>query len=205
MINVFKLRIDTSPCDGVQQLCDKYAKEYLYTYENTGEENPHVHMYLQLSKQSRTVRAYIRKVFGSGNGVYSLKELDEQYPIEYLAYCMKLGEPTHNLPNEIIDKAKSYDLDVKRSMKEKKSSRRTQLQILDDIIGTECELQGDVYVRSNGLIPCKEFVVDTVIRYYKDEKKLVREFMIVSLVQSLCLKYVPSYDYELKRKILDRI
>lgn len=205
ILKYYKLRIDTHDKSFVESMCKKYFDFYLYAFENVGEENPHVHLYIESTTKPATIRNHIRKNVGSGNGIYSLKELDEERPIEYLAYCCKERDYSTNLPAELIENALSYDAQVKADMKEKKKSRRTVLQQIDESLNMTYSEIANVYVDPNGRVLNKEQIVEHVIKYYQETETLVRQFQLVSISQTLCLKYVPSYDYELKNDILSKI
>jgi len=209
----YKLRIDTSDREEVNRMCSKYFDKYMVAYENQDTSNAHVHLYIEMSTKADTLRRYIRKKFGSGNSCYSLKALDSECPIEYLAYIMKDNEyEIFDIPPTVIEEAKGYDKKVKEQMKEKKKARRTQLQILREMLVEQLveevdDSSEDVHrvFKTSGETVTKESIVNMIIAYYKTEKKLVREFMMVSLAQSLCLEFVPSYAYSFKNRILDKL
>lgn len=110
----------------------------------------------------------------------------------------------HNLPDDIIEKAIEHDTKVKEQIKENKLNRKTQLQKI------ECEyFQKPHMVTKCGqtyeVVWSEEDVMDVVIKYYKENEILVRDFMLISLVRTLCLKYVPSYDYSYKKLMLEKL
>lgn len=52
----------------------------------------------------------------------------------------------------------------------------------------------------------KEYIVDIVVHFYwNNETRLIRKFMLVSLCQTLCLKYIPYYQKELKQELLQSL
>lgn len=198
----YKLRVDTDNIMELERILLKYSSTYLICQENEGCENPHCHAYLETNTKQATIRNVLRKKYGSGNGSYSLKALDEQYPVEYLAYCIKEKNYRHTLPEEQIEKAKEYDLKVKEEMKKKKAERRTQLQKIEEkyfsnvVDGIDTELNRYVDV---------EHVADKVIEFYRENSILVREFMMISLIQTLSLKYVNSFDRSFKNRLIEKI
>ena len=208
--NAYKLRVDSHDLDQIGELVRRYTSCYLFCLENVGEENPHSHFYLELLPGAKVpaIRAFIRKWTGGGNGKYSMKAV-EYRPIAYLAYCTKEGSYTTNLPTELIKEAIAYDERVKIELKEKKKSRRTVLQKIEDkyfLSGEMAETNGhSIRLRPDGSYWGQESIVHVVVDYYRSEGILVRQFMLVSLCQTLCLKYVPSYDYSFERKILDQL
>jgi len=188
----YKLRIDTINHQDVKDLLEKYSPDcWVYSREKTGTLNEHVHCYLETRSNSATIRTQIRRKFGSGNGKYSLKELDEQRPIEYMAYIIKDNVFFyHNIDDFTIVEYQEYNMDVVDEMKRKKNSRKTQLETLKE----KAE-------ETPGQIDSIESCVDFVVQYYKDTGKLVRKFQIISLAQTLALKYVPEYEHSLSASI----
>lgn len=186
----YKLRVDTDEINGLKDIIVKYCSVYLIAQEDAGSENPHCHAYLETNTKQATLRNVLRKNYGSGNSSYSLKALDEQCPVEYLAYCVKQNTYIHNLPDEVILRAKEYDKKVKIQMKEKKKNRKTILQRMKEEFKYE-ERKDLTY----------DEVITDVIKFYKDHEILIRENMIVSQVQTLLIKYVPSYSYVLSANV----
>lgn len=196
----YKLRIDSDNLEEVVKLISKYSDNWLCSIENEGTENVHTHSYIETYQKEATIRNAIRKSYGSGNGTYSMKELTEEKPIEYLAYCVKEKKYKHNLNQELVDKALEYDLKIKKDMKEKKENRKTILQRIE-----QKYFNNVVDGVLDGVYLGIETVLDKVIEFYKEEGILIREFQLVSLCQTLGLKYVNSYDRNIKRKILEKI
>lgn len=201
MLSYYKIRIDTDDRTSVTNLLDKYCDTYIISFENQETDNPHCHGYIETTTKQQTFRANIRKRYGAGNGGYSLVVLDEQYPLEYLAYMIKDGDYLNRgVPQETLDLAIEHDKKVKLQMKEKKASRRTTLQVLQDeyseeLIPRECE-NYELY---------KGRILTLVIKWYKEKGTLIRQFMIVSQVQTLLLKYYPLGDKELWCALIDKI
>lgn len=201
MITSYKIRVDTDDITKVRELIDRYSDRYILSFEG-GFENPHVHGYFETTTKQLTIRARIRKFFGSGNGIYSLKELDEIFPFEYIAYILKDGDyQLKGVTEEEIQKAKEFNIEVKKQIKEKKAKKRTQLQVLDDKFHEQYTKEGEYYIDSEGRIPTQESIVTMIVQYYLDEKKLFRQFQIVSLSQTLSARYVPSYKSTYIQKI----
>lgn len=179
----YKLRLDSINPDVCLHLCKTYSPEaWVWSTENVGQENPHSHFYLELDK-TPALRAYIRKTVGSGNTAYSLKKMDSLKPVEYLAYIIKCGEfRSHNVA---LEEAQAYDSSVKDKMK----SDKKRMSLIDKVIqhhhwDTE---------------PPREYhyIIGGIIQYYKDQGTLIREFQLVSLAQTLFLKFIPDYGEDL--------
>lgn len=181
MLEQYKIRIDTQSYDLVQKLMDKYAERYLYTFEKIGTPDMHVHIYMETRHKEPAIRRMIRSRFGSGNGVYSMKRVELE-PIEYLAYCVKAGKPTHNLGDELIEKANAHDEKVKLSLKAKKESRRSQLDLISEFVGEEKEL---------------DIIIHRVIDYYREKGTLFRRFFVQSVAETIWLQNNPDYAAEM--------
>lgn len=196
----FKLRVDLEDVslDSVLDVVMHFSNVYMYCSEDSDGDNPHCHFYLEVDKGSAAVRTKLRSLGLKGNSSYSLKELDERNPVEYLAYMMK-GKDWKNcgVPEDIIEEAKNYDKKVKAQMKEKKAQRRTVLQKIEDEYDLP-KVWGDAP-------PTLKQVVSKVVEYHKKSGVLIREFAMVSITQTLCLKYMPSYESHLYCAIFDKV
>jgi len=191
----YKIRIDSHDRDNIKLLLGKYSDRYMLAFEGESSENPHCHGLFASSAKPATIRSNLRKQFGKGNGSYSMKELDEEYPLEYMSYIVKEGNYiVHNIPTDIIEKAVEHDKQVKLEMKTKKENRKT---ILDQIIA-KYNYEEDPPLDTHQ-------VIDNVIDFYKTERKPVREFAMVSNVQTLLLRYVDSYRFTLSTNIFKAI
>lgn len=200
MLSNYKIRIDSHAIQSIRMLFTKYFDRYIVAFEG-GEENPHCHAIASSTAKSATIRSNIRKLFGSGNGSYSMKELDEEYPLEYIAYILKEGKYENSgYPESILQEAKDYDLKIKQEIKEKKQERRTILQKIDDEYFSNIE-DGVI----DGHYVDRHYVVSSVLDFYKKSGTLIREFQLISLSQTLCLKYIPHYTEELKCRVLDKL
>ena len=198
-MNFYKLRVDTDNIDTIEGILKKYSSNYIVCLENVGTDNTHSHAYLETNEKQATIRNVLRKTFGSGNSSYSLKELDEQYPTEYLAYVVKEKLFRHNLPQDVIDKAIAHDKEVKEGIKEKKANKKTQLEKIIEL--NKEQLEGMKQAKGYSMPE----ITDMVLKYYKENKILVREFQIISLVQTLSLQYVDGYLEEYSRKLVDKM
>lgn len=184
-MDYYKLRVDTVAVSlqDVVNVVGKYSTGYMYSRE--GEEtNPHLHFYIETTTKEATIRSNLRKLGLSGNGAYSLKSLDSRYPLEYIAYMIKEGDyRCKNIPDSVIEEAKAFNLKVVEEMKEKKKSKKTQLQCVEEFakgLGKDLE----------------KFTLSTwvycVLDYYKQSGMLVREFQIIAISETLFLKYSPE-------------
>lgn len=200
MLTYYKLRVDlqiTTVSELIKTL-EKGTDAYAYVTEKL-DTNPHIHFYLATTVSNAALRARIRNIAGKGNKSYSLKVIEEQYPIEYLAYLHKEGEVTYvNVPNEIIEKAKAYNALVAAEIKEKKANKKTQVQKIIAHIEALQEENPNI-----GWNPPN--VTKLVIEYYRDNCILVREFAIIANVQTILLQKCPEYYKTLYSRIQERI
>jgi len=203
-MNYYKIRIDSNSMTEVKNFLEQFHQEYLYSQEGVKVDNPHVHGYFSTIKNEAAIRSAIRKKYGAGNGVYSLGHLSEQYPIAYLAYCIKERTYIHNLKPDIMFKAIEFDLVVKSEIKAKKEARKTILQKIEETLDKDAlavyagsreeRKEHEVYRREHNLPDYLDgYIAQAVVDYYKNTGTLVREFAMVSQVQTLMLKYGDDY------------
>lgn len=171
----YKLRVDTDCITSLEQLLLKYSSEYLICIENEGADNPHCHAYFESLVKDSTIRVPLRKAYGSGNASYSLKLLDEQYPVEYLAYCVKEKHYRHTLPSDVIEKAIAYDKQVKETMKAK---REAKVPVWKKILESLKE-KGNEYDYDE--------ILDAVIDYHFVNNLLYRRFQVQAYADTIYL------------------
>lgn len=182
----YKIRIDADEktFEEIESLVKDFSIMYMGCYEEVNHKNPHTHWYVETEVKSFTIRNRIRQEVGKGR--YSMKEVDERFPPEYLRYIVKDGSIVYssNFDKKLVDKAIEEDKDIKEKIKKKKSERKTVLQELDDIVAHK---QKEEHID-------RWRILTIVLNYYKQTGKLIRQFAIVSQVQTLALKYDPDYS-----------
>lgn len=208
-ITHYKLRIDSHDCvESITQGINVYSYvfEGLSSFENPEESNPHTHFYLATRLKSDSIRKRIKKLpnYKPGNGFYSLSKLDPgddpDFPyLKYHAYMAKEGLPVYSgFLRERLNKLKhaivEHNAKVKLEIKSKRKSRRTILQQMEDDFKYSERTDLD-----------RNTVVRDVVEWYKINDKLPREFLMVSQVQYLLLKYDPDYQITLETNILRSI
>lgn len=197
----YKLRVDTVNVEDtyIVDIIQQYSTVYMYCLEGY-PDNPHLHFYFETDTGSAMIRTRLRSLGLQGNASYSLKEVDEQYPIEYLAYMMKGNDWYQSgLPEEQITLAKEYNNKVKLEIKEKKKNRKTQLELVDEYVKENMKywVQKDHYT----LLP----ITSLVIQYYKEKGILFREFQIISIIQTIYLKYNKDAQERMVEKLIRKI
>lgn len=184
----YSLRVDHLGDNDIQvyDKLETYFESYLRTFELgdvTGK--PHFHYYVETKSKIPTIRLYIREKMNL-KGRYCLKELDSRYPIEYLAYILKHVDDdnkckSHNIPDEILNEAISYDIDVKNSMQELKASQIPMWK--------QCESQ---VLETCSIISPRQ-IIPVVVDFYASREACIREFQIYSTCQTILLRNCPSY------------
>lgn len=197
-LTYYKIRVDTH-CDP-SLICNGHTK-YAYCYENNEDfTNPHTHFYLETTLKRDSIVKRIKKLeeFKPGNGFYSCRELHPDTDTKfksYLAYLLKQNDAHfEGFSSEEISEIKQYNDQVKAEIKERKAKKKP---IIDQII--------DHYKYDEIPPTCYHQVITDIIEFYKDQGKLVREFAMVSQVQTLLLRYVDDYKYTLSTNILKAI
>lgn len=141
------------------------------------------------------MRAYIRRNFGKGNGGYSMPSCEE-HPKEYLAYMTKQKNYYTTLPAEVMEAVKAYDGEVVADIKLKKESRKTQLKKCEEYLNEMLDEETE---------PSQRFVVQTVVEWFSQSETLIREFQVISIAQTLCMKYVPQYQRGFTQRVFERV
>lgn len=196
----YKLRIDIIPQLSLEvyNLMEvKYFSRFVRSLE--GLENRHFHYYVE-TDNAVALRQYIRKHIGTGNGVYSLKELDEECPIEYMSYIIK-EDPNpkwFNFSEEKIKEIVLHSQQVNEEIKLKKKSKSTSIDKVE-----ECYL----YIKDKDGSP-----FDLIIEWYLSKGNMIRESQIVVMYDTIECKYLSEdrtqrgqFKYKLSQRIKSRL
>lgn len=194
-MNSYKLRID-----GIH-LNDKLLKGILkYSFvDEKKDTNPHTHYYLETTLQRASLVARVKNLptYKPGNGFYSLRHLkpDEDGFLKYHAYMVKEGKVVYSgFPDDEIAEIIIYNDKIVADMKKKKKAKKT---IINQII--------EEYTYDETPPLDAHQVITDVIAFYKKHEKLVREFAMVSQVQTLLLRYLEDYGHTLAGNIFKAI
>ncbi len=205
MIKYYKLRVDTSDKELLYERLKKYTDTMIVSIENIGTDNVHCHCYFESMTSSLTIRQMIRKHYGSGNGVYSMKELDEQKPIEYISYCIKDGNYliTSTFDVSFITECNEWNERVKSEIKIKKENKKTVLQLCEEWINQNIDNQ-ECWIRTLYRPPFSHDVPETrsllhykhlVLKYHMVTDRLIRKFQIESIAMTIFLKHNPTQQW----------
>lgn len=218
-LQYYAIRIATEDMTKVQGFVETYSEKYLIAWEYTSPAHAsaaylqvpdicrqHCHIYIETLKSRQSMVKWIQRNIGKGNGCYSMKTLDCQRPIEYLAYCCKEGTLytlKHNLPEETVTEAIEYDKKVKDELKKAKKEKASITSF--KTISTWLENE-DIYQHTpTGKRVDLKKLVRQVLRYYQEHSLFIREFHITSLCQTLLLKFDTNYCSHLVDKISERL
>lgn len=195
----------------------KDVKRYYLVNETSKEGVCHLQGWVDLGElKVATFRKHMREFVKShtedgesGNKFFSCKQCDEELPPSLLAYFMKEdGNPVTNLLESDLSEAVKRQEEYKQDIRQKKENRKSVLQKIDEIIVKKSEGCGQgMYRADDGELYywTTETIYDIVMNYTMETKSLVREFFIISLCQTLSLRYVNSYDYTFKNRILEKL
>lgn len=211
-MNHIEVRISSHDEENLNIL--KNVSKYMYAYEG-GKDGvrPHMHFYLVTPLKRGAIQARCKKLSGykPGNGFYKTSTLvpepvdgfENDY-IKYLGYIIKEANYVQDgfslkELEEIVRYNEEYKAAYEKSLKKR---RQTVLQQIEEKYFSDIE---DGVNKSTNEFVSREEVVDSVLEFYKDRGTLIRQFMIVSVCQTLCLKYVNSYTLSFKNKILESL
>lgn len=193
--HVYKLRVDTDSVSWCQAFVDKYCDQYLFCMEKEATTNQHCHFYIQkrTDVSEVSIRKYIQRTIGSGNGAYSLKKLAGILPVEYCSYCIKdqRSDSTiyHNLGDSYIKLLRERNAEVKQEMKEKKQAKRTQYQLVMDCYREMWEKELVKFDETDRPNPQAESVALWLIEYYLAKDQQIRKSTIESLTLTIMCKF----------------
>lgn len=171
----------------------EYSKKYAYCHEG-GQDNPHTHFYIEMETTSQHFRKRLRALGLSGNGSYSLKKLDEQYPMEYLAYLSK--EKDYNfdlLPTDVVQRALDYNLKVAMEIAEKKKKKRKIVDLLEDYL-----IENKFNVDSPNM---EKECVRLIIFYHQEKSMLIRKGSVIAYTHTILAKLSHQYKERLIQSI----
>lgn len=141
-----------------------------------------------------TIRKALAKSFGKGNKFFSYKKVSDT--VKYLAYMIKEGDLQGNVMSydpELLKQASEYDAQVKKDLKAKKEKGPVWQMIMN-----EMEAKGETdWSPAN--------VTRYVIYWNKRETKLVREFFMVSTIQTILLQKNEDYSIQLESSLMDKV
>lgn len=211
MLNIYKLRVSFTPNnnlsfdiinDILKNRCERYIAGYEIGKQN---ETPHIHAYIEMSVDRETIKNDIRKAIlphimkRPEWSFTQVKDwLDDPDGIKPKCYALKDGDFTQKgFSEEEMLTLKQFEEKTKISIKEAKKERKTQLQQIEE----DCKFSEFDFTFHEP----KSHISTSVVIWYRDKGILIREFAIKSILQTLFLKYIPSYTEEFRLKLLSQL
>lgn len=194
----YKLRITLNPDVDSQVYRDmesRYFSKYVRCKETGKDTDKDHYHYFLITQNQNPLRQFIQKYIGKGNGVYSLKRLDEEYPIEYLSYLIK--EDTNavwcNMPVDIKDNTMAYASEIKKKISTtRKDGRITKLR--------------KMLIEKFGCIPInREQLVSEIVDIYIGERWVINHFHIINNVTTLLIEESEDFKEKFIRNIIEKI
>lgn len=131
-----------------------------------------------------------------------------------IAYLMKDHKYDIKGFNEVIvAEAEKIEKEFKESFDKLSVVERLRIEIKRDLKITKIDnkevyvfVQKDTYCDTESeYVVDKEFILKRVLEFYKKTKCRYAHNQVISNIQTLCLEFVPSYDYDLYQQILEKI
>lgn len=177
-MKAYKIRVDYTPAnfkDIIDTVISYSPTTYVYGIEGSHEDgSAHIHFYAESDKNPTNLRTEFRKLGLRGNRSYSLKQLDELLPIEYISYIIKDDNfVSHGVSDSIIQSSIDHNRKVLSEIKAKKVTKKHTLQILTEL----CE--GHTLYSQ---------IAETVLQYHLDNNLLFRKFQIQSYCDTIAYR-----------------
>lgn len=195
----YKLRI-TFPTEEVDRFlinCRDMESRYFSKYvrcKEVGEDTEKLHYhYFVVCDCEVALRQFIRDRFGRGNGVYSLKKLDSDEPIEYLSYLIKEDDNSvwFNISPDLKKRVIEYGVQVKKNKEMFKKS------------GGKLNVIREFLMKKYGNIPIQvPVLVDDIVEFYLSQGWALNMFHIKSYVITILVSYSDNYKKRFKDKII---
>lgn len=205
----YKIRIDLGivSLDSVVESVRGYDA-LAYVVEGLKTENPHIHLLLTTTVKEKTLRARFRKLGLKGNGGYSMKEMTEEYPLEYMAYMLKEGKPVWlNFPPEKIEEAIAHDMKVKAEMKLKKEARKGVIIKIEQEVLSEpvvpqlaANLYGDI--THHTYMSVRKILAKRLREWVVGNDKIYNRNQIRNYIDTLVARNYPDYVKYLDEEVL---
>jgi len=189
----YKVRVDIHQPqfgDVTVQQCVEVLKDseiYMYAIEKLGTENPHFQALVVTSVRRDTIVARLKKLGLHGSG-FACTKSKEQWPIEYMAYLLKEGNPEyHNFPEEVrLAVVKRQDF-VRRTYLDKKAEKtRTPVWAkIAKAIPEDFDYYGDD----------AEFqIVKLIIKYHREHQLVIRQGQLLAYCDTIMLNKCESRE-----------
>lgn len=135
-------------------------------------------------KHDKAVKASMRETKKAKQTILA-QLIEDYFPIVILSN-------KQNFPNKV----KSNDLALEELSRLTEKQRAEHRRIIEE---------GGISPYAAEHFITKEYVVNSVLDFYTKTNRLIRKFMLVSLCQTLCLKYIPTYHKDLQQDLLQSL
>lgn len=180
----YRLRLTTNNLPQFNKFLQLYTVKYLWCKEDW-DTHPHIHCFFHTLKTGQCMRKYIRLNFGRGNETYKLSAVEEEYPVELLAYYLKQSDyKSEGIPAAILDEAIQYDLKVKEEFKERKAKKASLFERIENEY-----LNSEEYHDMNDYDINPQRVAGFVINWYLSQGSLVRRHQILAVTDTLMCRH----------------
>lgn len=162
----------------------------------------HYHWFIHTSVKPQALRVRCRKYF-KGNEEYNLSSLDEDFPIQYLAYNVK--DRKHTFSDSFTEEQRNeilkYDMEVKAELSDKPGKKKKKvIDMVQEYIENNEEYQAQDEDHKKMLI-CR-----LVVQYHLDNDLLMREFQLQSYALTITARLFPDYAvWTLPNRIYDKV
>jgi len=149
-----------------------YCREYK-------PNNNHAHYLISTPLGGHALRARFKKLGLKGNTDYSMKTLDSEYPIEYIAYLLKDGDFVRKLPSAIQAEAVAHNNKVVQELEVRKAKKESVITRLIAHLALTPHNK-DYYDI------CNSILYSDVIKFLLKEDMPIRRYSITQYVDTIC-------------------
>lgn len=164
------------------------AKRYSWVCEKLNSEtNPHMHMFIRTTVKLQTQRKRIQNVVSAkGNGAYSLRPLQEKYPIGYLSYLKKEGHVTNvNIPKKILEEVDKHEEEILKILEEKRKKKRTPVWK---------QIMAKISLDPDDQNPYRT-ICHHVVQHHVDNALMIRMFTLKCYADTIYLNLCPNMGF----------
>jgi len=180
----------------VENFLDQQARLWVCGLEAPPvDKQAHVHCHLEDTRlKLPSLRIALKRMFGPGNGVFSISKVKTSQ-VQNIAYVIKRHNYTNspNVSKDLLAEAEELCRNFKvEQEKHKKAKPTSTIKALRAI----CEEKQPSNV---------SMVIDIVYGYYVEHQVMIREFQMISQIQTLSAQFVPVFGPAFKRLLNDRM
>lgn len=195
----------------ILDLIESQGSAYILACEISQANVEHFQAITQIPCKKELTKRLNEMGVAKGNKGRMCSKLRESLP-RAVSYLLKDNDyVTKGFSKEIIEEAKKIHSEF--IAKQTKASKLSKLDQLRELIKRDLKItkldDKEIYVSidNDGTERCvtEEFILDKVLEFYQQSKCLVREFYIISVVQTLSLEFVNYFPMLFRTKLLEKI